>query len=276
MAGPSSSILRSLCRSINSSKLNSFSCCTITTRWSNHSLVRPAYAFVNQDFRYKEFKSAGNLIDTSPKVLSYNSLVVSPTLKANSIFPTASLHYASRNTVPLTSVSSTLSYRSFFSSSGGNVDKTRGSEVSATSSEGKVDVGDNGDIGIDWVDKVKDAWKNAVDASTSIGEKAKELSDELVPFGQQLLDSHPYLKNVIVPVSYTLIGTILAWVVMPRILRKFHKYAVQTPTVLLPGNLSGDPVPYEKSVWGALEDPVRYLVTFMAFLQLLVIPTFSV
>ncbi|VFQ94677.1 unnamed protein product [Cuscuta campestris] len=35
------------------------------------------------------------------------------------------------------------------------------------------------------------------------------------------------------------------------------------------------PVPYEKSIWGALEDPVRYLITFMAFTQIgaMVAPT---
>ncbi|XP_065859710.1 mechanosensitive ion channel protein 1, mitochondrial [Euphorbia lathyris] len=263
MAGLSSSMLRSLRSSINSSQLNSFNSCSNPTRSSNRSLVRSAYAFVNRDYVTKEFKPAENLINTYPKVLNSNCLVVARSLKANSIFPTASIHYCSPSTVPLISLSSTSSYRSFFSSSGGNVDKTRGSEVSGS----KVDVGDSGDVGINWVDKVKDTWQSAGDATTSIVEKTKQLSDELIPYGQQFLESYPYLKNVMAPVSYTMIGTILAWVVMPKILRRFHKYSMQTPTALLPG-LSRDPIPYEKSILGALEDPVRYLVTFMAFLQI--------
>jgi hypothetical protein len=78
---------------------------------------------------------------------------------------------------------------------------------------------------------------------------------------------------VIIPVGSTLAGTILAWVVMPRLFRRFHKYATQGPAALLSGRLPGEQIPYEKSIWGALEDPVRYLITFMAFSQMLVVPS---
>ena len=75
---------------------------------------------------------------------------------------------------------------------------------------------------------------------------------------------------MVVPVSLTFTGTLLAWFVMPRILRRFHKYGSQGQAALLPGTVYGEQVPYEKSFWGALEDPVRYLITFMAFTQMLV------
>ncbi|KAM1161614.1 hypothetical protein ACFX2I_000682 [Malus domestica] len=44
-------------------------------------------------------------------------------------------------------------------------------------------------------------------------------------------------------------------------------YGNQGRTALLSGSPSEEQVPYEKSFLGALEDPVRYLVTFMAFSQ---------
>ncbi|WCJ22741.1 Mechanosensitive ion channel protein [Euphorbia peplus] len=257
MAGRSSLMLRSLYSSVNSSKVNSFSSCSNPTRLSSRSVVRSAYAFVNRDYLKNEFKPAENLISTYPTVMSYSSSVVARSWRANSIFPTASVHYC----LP----SSMSSYRSFFSSSGGNVDKTKGSEASAAASGSEMDVGDGG---INWVDKVKETWQSAGDATASVMEKTKELTDELIPHAQQFLETYPCMKNVIAPVSYTMIGTILAWAVMPRFLRMFHKYSVKTPPALLSGSLGTDPVPYDKSMFSALEDPVRYLVTFMAFLQI--------
>ncbi|KAL0712357.1 hypothetical protein Bca4012_019335 [Brassica carinata] len=120
----------------------------------------------------------------------------------------------------------------------------------------------------DWVHKAKDVLQETAN-------KAKEASDELTPHVQQLLDSNPYLKEVMVPVSLTMTGTLFAWVVMPRVLRRFHRYAIHSSAALLPQGFSIDDVPYEKSFWGALEDPARYLMTFTAFAQIasMVAPT---
>lgn len=155
----------------------------------------------------------------------------------------------------------------------GNVDKGGGSEVAVGSGGGDVSDGGFGDG--DWVEKVKGAWKYVVDAGNYTGEKVKEASNELMPYGQQLLDANPYLNDVIVPVGCTLTGTMLAWFVMPKVLRRFHKFSTQGPAQLLSGSSLWGPVPYENSFWGALEDPLRYLVTFMAFSQIanLVAPT---
>jgi hypothetical protein len=134
-----------------------------------------------------------------------------------------------------------------------------------------VDVGNSGVVGSDLVDKVKDFAQSAVDVATYTGQKVKEASGEMSPYVHQLLDTYPHLRNVVAPVGYTLAGTLFAWLVMPRLFRRFHKYANQGRTALLSGSLSENQVPYEKSFWGALEDPVRYLVTFMAFSQMLVV-----
>ncbi|XP_072958295.1 mechanosensitive ion channel protein 1, mitochondrial-like [Typha angustifolia] len=123
-------------------------------------------------------------------------------------------------------------------------------------------------VGNDWVDMLDHVRRSAVDTVTTAGQKSKELSDSVMPYIQQLYDSYPYLEKVIVPVGGTLFGTILAWFVMPRIFRKLHKYASESPLTVLLGSSSKEQVPYQYSMWSALEDPARYLITFLAFSQL--------
>ncbi|KAK9144900.1 hypothetical protein Sjap_004803 [Stephania japonica] len=154
-------------------------------------------------------------------------------------------------------------YSSFFGGKSENSEAPKADVVSESNFDGNSDV-----VGSDLVDKLKGVWQSVSDTAVYTGQKAKEASDELTPYVQQLFDSQPYLKDVVVPVGGTFIGTVLAWAVMPRVLRKFHKYSMQGPASILSG---GEQVPYDKSIWGALEDPVRYLVTFMAFSQLCLI-----
>ncbi|XP_054782424.1 mechanosensitive ion channel protein 1, mitochondrial-like [Prosopis cineraria] len=99
---------------------------------------------------------------------------------------------------------------------------------------------------------------------------ASDWTDELTPFLQQLLDSNPYLNDVVIPLGGTLTATLIAWTVMPLILRKFHENALQSSAATFLRSKYGEQVPYEKSLWGALEDPLRYLVTFVAFSQICV------
>ncbi|CAN1127925.1 Mechanosensitive ion channel protein 1, mitochondrial [Linum perenne] len=119
---------------------------------------------------------------------------------------------------------------------------------------------------IGWI--LKDVWHSATNAFNYTTEKAKETSDALTPHVQHVLDSYPYLKTVVVPVSYILVGTVFAWVVIPKLLRTFQRFSMQSPGGVLYTSIVGEVVPYDKSVWGALEDPVRYLITFMAFSQI--------
>ncbi|KAK7292712.1 hypothetical protein RJT34_15564 [Clitoria ternatea] len=176
-----------------------------------------------------------------------------------------------RSTLPFGSASIVLNRRMYSSSLGGKGSKDGGMEVAAGSGASDVNAG-GGDSVVegDWAERVKDVWKSAVEAASYAGQKVKETSNDLAPYAQQLLDSHPYLNKVVIPVGGTLTATIMAWFLMPKILRKFHKYAMQSPVSLLPGSMFGGPVPYEKSFWGAIEYPVRYLVTFLAFSQIAV------
>lgn len=270
MAGLKFSMLKkSFCNSINhTSQRQSLRFYNV-----NGSSLRSASAIINRDYYKDQSKLAGNpsnIIVMRSDACVNNQCYNNKPMRG---FLSTSSNVLLQSAVPFISMSPGLSYRSFSWSSGGKVDKSGASEVSASSSGSDVGVSNSGGIGNDWTDKVKEAWQSAVDAVTYSEQKAKEISAEMTPYAQQLLDSHPYLKNVVVPIGWTLTGTVVAWVVMPRLLRRFHKYSLQTPAALLSGGTSGERISYEKSIWGALEDPIRYAITFMAFSQVLVVPS---
>ncbi|XP_021280890.1 mechanosensitive ion channel protein 1, mitochondrial [Herrania umbratica] len=273
MAGIRLSRLRSLSNSLYPSSqpplLPLYNSYMELTRSVDQNYVRSSYAYVDSIYNKREPQSAAKFVNTHIKVVVSDPLAHKCFHKINpmaaSSLNSSTLRY--RSVFPFVFISPVLRSQSHSLSFSSKTDKSVESEVSASPGGGEVDVSNSSVIGSDWVDKVKEAWRNAVDAVGYTGQKAKEASNELKPHVEQLLDSHPYLKDVVVPVGFTLTGTILAWVVMPRLLRRFHKYAMQT-SVLPSGSLLGDQVPYEKSFWGALEDPVRYLITFMAFSQI--------
>ncbi|XP_038876385.1 mechanosensitive ion channel protein 1, mitochondrial-like [Benincasa hispida] len=194
------------------------------------------------------------------------------THRIDTFLPASSVKYWS--TTPLISLGN-LSNSRFYSSASSRKADVPGDTGPAASAGVEQDISNPPDLGRDLLDRVKDVWQSAVDAASYTGQKAKEVSDELSPHVDKLFDSHPYLKNVIVPVSMTLTATLLAWVVMPRLLRRFHKYSMRSPVSILSGSIPSVEIPYEKSFWGALEDPLRYLVTFFAFSQIgmMVAPT---
>ncbi|XP_031268017.1 mechanosensitive ion channel protein 1, mitochondrial-like [Pistacia vera] len=250
------------------------------TRFANQSHVKLSYPLVNSNYHKSQLHSALNSENIQPRILGFSSdtrcyktnrvSVFSPTLTklySETLYSHSSIAFGS---IPF------LNHRSYSSFFGGKGDKsTRDMDVPATTSGSEVDVNNSDIVEGDSIDKIKDAWQSIVDGVNYTGEKVKVAYDELTPYVQQMLDLHPYLRDVVVPIGGYLIGSILAWVVMPRILRRFHKYAIQGPAALLHGGLFGDQVPYEKSFWGALEDPIRYLITFMAFVQIgmMVAPT---
>ncbi|XVE77181.1 hypothetical protein DITRI_Ditri13aG0041200 [Diplodiscus trichospermus] len=273
MAGIRLSRLRSLSISLYSSSkppsLPLYNSHMQIAKSADQNYVRPSYAYVDSFYDKRETQSAVKFMSTHIKFVPSDPLadVCFPKTNTMSALSPTSLTLHFRSVFPFVSISPVLRHQSCSLSFSSKADKSVESEVSAVSGGGKVDVSNNDVIGSDWIDKVKDAWHSAVDAIGYTGQKAKEASNELKPHIEQLVDTYPYLKDVVVPVGFTLTGTVLAWVVLPRLLRRFHNYAMQT-SVLPSGSLLGDQVPYEKSFWGALEDPVRYLITFMAFSQI--------
>ncbi|EPS58778.1 hypothetical protein M569_16036, partial [Genlisea aurea] len=130
-------------------------------------------------------------------------------------------------------------------------------------------------VGSDWAQKFNRILESAAETLKVSGEKVEEASNQAFPYLQHWLDTYPYLRNVIVPVGGTLVGTLLAWSFLPRILRRIHKYSDQGKSVLLPAGSTWNPVPYHQGFFAALEDPARYFITFMAFLEIcrMVAPT---
>lgn len=246
-----------------------------TKIWNHTDPIRvgPAIILLNRDYHSKESGIIKNHLRNGfgMKNVEYlgNIQFIGGTF-AGAFSP----KFSNRFVLPI-SISSGLSYKSYSSSIGGRDDKTSETIVSAASNSG-VPSGSESDVGgSDWADTAKDVWKSILDGITYTGEKAKETSTELAPYVERFLDSHPYLRDVIAPISVTLAATVLAWMVMPRILRRFHKYSTEGPAALLSGTTLWGPVLYEKSFWGALEVPLRYTVTFMAFSQIamMVAPT---
>ncbi|KAK6162276.1 hypothetical protein DH2020_002117 [Rehmannia glutinosa] len=180
-----------------------------------------------------------------------------------------------RGSLAFAGINPLINHHSFSSASEAKGSIPRGTDVLADSVASGTSASTGGSGADDWIEKFKEVWQSTVDAVKFAGEKAKEASNEATPHVQQWLDTYPYLRDVIVPVGGTLVGTLLAWSFLPRLFRRFHKYSVQGPGALLAGSSIWGPVPYEKSFWGALEVPVRYFITFMAFLEIgeMVAPT---
>ncbi|KAE8696848.1 Mechanosensitive ion channel protein 1 [Hibiscus syriacus] len=273
MAGIRLSRLRSLSNSLYSSLkppssplYNSY---MTNERIADHHYFRSSSAYVDNYYDKRKTQSTAKFRNTHIKVAASYPLAGTCFHKTNpmSALPSTSSTLGFQSVFPFVSVSPMLRHQSGFLSFSSKADKSTDPAVSAASGGEGVDASNSGSVGSDWVDKVKDAWQSIMDVVGYSGEKAKEASNELKPHVEQLLNTYPYLKDVVVPVGFTLTGTVLAWVVLPRILRRFHNYAIQT-SVLPSGSLLGDQVPYEKSFWGALEDPARYLITFMAFSQI--------
>ncbi|MGV7354910.1 hypothetical protein PJM26_30950, partial [Mycobacterium kansasii] len=85
------------------------------------------------------------------------------------------------------------SYSSF---SGGKGDD-KGTKVAGIGEGG----GDGGGVTGEWVDKLKDGCQSVIDSATVGAQKVKETSDQLTPHVQQILDSNPYVKDIVVPIG---------------------------------------------------------------------------
>ncbi|GAB4844518.1 U2 snRNP complex subunit msl1 [Ancistrocladus abbreviatus] len=262
MAGIRFSMLKSIYKAANPSSRGVpsryFDTYMNCVKAGDHFHVRPFLGSVNHSFH----------IDSGIRMVNFGCQMNAHLSKPCYVSAFAPVMSNSRVRSSFLVVSVTPTFTSqFFSSHAGS--RGDGSNVPAVpESSGKSEVNVSGDSGSDWMDMLKDAWQSVIDAVTVTGRKAKEASDQLTPYAQQLLDSHPYLRDVVVPVGGMLTATLLAWLVMPKILRKFHRYATQGSATLLSGSIFGGEVKYENSFWGALEDPMRYVVTFMAFTQI--------
>ncbi|KAJ4770881.1 Mechanosensitive ion channel protein [Rhynchospora pubera] len=119
-----------------------------------------------------------------------------------------------------------------------------------------------------WTELLGKSNHASIDATTDFGEKAKETYEALMPHLQLLFHSNTSLQEAVVPVCGTLLGTLIAWFAIPGLFGKLYKYVCWNPALAILGETAEIHIPYESSMWNALEDPVKYLVVFMAFSQI--------
>lgn len=119
-----------------------------------------------------------------------------------------------------------------------------------------------------WMDLLENARNSTIGVTTDAGKKVKEMTDVVTPHVQQFFEANPDLEKVVLPLGGTIFGTVMAWFVMPMILKRFHKYGSQNPISALLGNSTKTDASYHTSLWSALEDPAKYFITFMAFSEM--------
>uniref|UniRef100_A0A0E0GBE2 Mechanosensitive ion channel MscS domain-containing protein n=1 Tax=Oryza nivara TaxID=4536 RepID=A0A0E0GBE2_ORYNI len=128
------------------------------------------------------------------------------------------------------------------------VSSTETSEVGATDHSGNT-----------WIDILDSARHSTIDATAAALKKLKAMTDPIVPCIQELYTTYPDLQRMVIPLGGTLMGTAVAWFVMPIVLRKLHKYTSENPLITLEGESTKKYMSYQTSLWSALEDPAKYV-----------------
>ncbi|KAL2651716.1 hypothetical protein R1flu_019844 [Riccia fluitans] len=93
----------------------------------------------------------------------------------------------------------------------------------------------------------------------------EKFNNVLLPQIQEFPDKYPVISDISVPVG-VLTG---AWMILPRVLRRVHRYVGHGSAAFYRG-ISDAPlvqVPYEQSVWQAMELPSRLFATILTILQ---------
>uniref|UniRef100_A0A0E0CPT6 Mechanosensitive ion channel MscS domain-containing protein n=1 Tax=Oryza meridionalis TaxID=40149 RepID=A0A0E0CPT6_9ORYZ len=126
------------------------------------------------------------------------------------------------------------------------VSSTETSEVGATDHSGNT-----------WIDILDSARHSTIDATAAALKKLKAMTDPIVPCIQELYATYPDLQRMVIPLGGTLMGTAVAWFVMPIVLRKLHKYTSENPLIMLEGESTKKYMSYQTSLWSALEDPAK-------------------
>lgn len=79
-------------------------------------------------------------------------------------------------------------------------------------------------------------------------------------------------KGITASGSFAVAFSMVAWIVLPTVLRRIYSYMESAPTTKLLGHTPLEKVlekvPYELSMCGALEDPARLLATIVTFSHL--------
>lgn len=120
---------------------------------------------------------------------------------------------------------------------------------------------------------VAESARNAVNAMV---ESSREAAAKMFPSVDNWMDpSGGGVTELLVPVTSSICVSLVAWLLLPTVLRKFHSYVEAGPTARLLGRLPQEKQPYELSVFSALDLPLRLLASTVTFSYLgyIVAPT---
>jgi hypothetical protein len=117
------------------------------------------------------------------------------------------------------------------------------------------------------VDVANDTFSSLKEISVSSIAWIQETTENLLPIIKEKFEIlQYYASSEISPqLFYTSLGTLLAWFVMPRILRSLHRYFEDGSHIILGRSVK---IPFEESFWSAMEDPAKTLITVLAFSQM--------
>lgn len=134
---------------------------------------------------------------------------------------------------------------------------------------GDATPGDSGDSVANVAESVRNSLNSLVMASR---DAAARMFPEV---GNWMDPSSGGVAELLIPASSAIGVSLVAWLLLPKLLRKFHFYVESGPTARLLGRLPHEKQPYELSVFSALDMPARLLASAVTFSYLgyIVAPT---
>lgn len=97
-------------------------------------------------------------------------------------------------------------------------------------------------------------------------EGSREAAAKMFPSVDNWMDpSGGGVAELVVPVTSSICVSLVAWLLLPKLLRKIHSYVEAGPTAKLLGRLPQEKQPYELSVFKALDMPARLLASAVTF-----------
>lgn len=115
----------------------------------------------------------------------------------------------------------------------------------------------------DSISNVAESTRNAVN---SLLESSREAAAKMFPAVDNWMDpSGGGVAELVVPATTAIGVSLVAWLLLPKVLRKFHSYVEAGPTARLLGRLPQEKQPYELSVFSALDLPARFLASVVTF-----------
>lgn len=115
-------------------------------------------------------------------------------------------------------------------------------------------------------ESLANAAESVRNAVNSLIESSREAAGKMFPSVDNWMDpSGGGVTELVVPVTTSICVSLVAWLLLPKMLRKLHSYVEAGPTARLLGRLPQEKQPYELSVFSAMDMPLRLLASTVTF-----------